>query len=58
MRVWRSVCLECDEIVVNLNNTFEYEGLDGTKEPGYVFDFYTKPILSYSSYTSANARYY
>lgn len=54
--VWRSA--DCDEIAVNLNNTFEYEGPDGTREPGYVFDFYTKPVLSYSSYCSPRARYY
>ena len=54
--VWRSA--ECDEIAVNLNNTFEYEGPDGTREPGYVLDFYTKPVLSYCSYTSASSRYH
>lgn len=54
--VWKAT--EHDEISVNLNNTFEYEAADGTKEPGYIMDFYTKPVLAYSSYSSPRARYY
>lgn len=54
--VWKAT--EHDDISVNLNNTFEYEAPDGTKEPGYIMDFYTKPVLAYSSYCSPRARYY
>lgn len=54
--VWKAT--ECNEIAVNLNNTFEYEAPDGTTEPGYVFDFYTKPVLGYSSYTSSRGSRY
>lgn len=47
-----------DEIIVNLDNTFDYEGPDGTKEPAYILDFYTKPTLACSSYSSQQARNY
>lgn len=49
---------EYDSIDVNVSNTFEYEGPDGTKEPGYIFDFYTKPMLASSSYSGPRARFY
>lgn len=49
---------DVDEICVNLNNTFEYTGPDGTTEPAYILDFYTKPVLSYSSYSGTRARAY
>ena len=54
--VWRAI--DCDGIQLNLNNTFEYEGPDGTLEPGYILDFYSKPILAYSSYSSPYGRGY
>lgn len=54
--VWPAI--EFDSIEVNLNNTFEYEGPDGTVEPGYILDFYTKPILAYSSHSSYSGRNY
>lgn len=53
---WRAV--DNVSIDVNLDNTFEYEGPDGTREPGYIFDFYTKPVLCYSSYSTAKSRWY
>lgn len=53
---WRAA--DNSSIDVNLNNTFEYEGPDGTREPGYIFDFYTKPVLAYSSYSTPRSRYY
>lgn len=39
-----------DSIDVNLNETFEYEGPDGTLEPAYILKFYTRPIIGYNSY--------
>lgn len=47
-----------DEIIVNLDNTFDYEGPDGTVEPAYILDFYTKPTLAVGSYSSPQARNY
>lgn len=47
-----------DRIDVNLNNTFEYEAPDGSVEPGYILDFYTKPTLAISSYSDNNTRWY
>lgn len=49
---------EFDSIDVNISNTFEYEGPDGNMEPGYILDFYTKPILAYSSYSAGSGRRY
>ena len=55
--VWRAV--EVDSIDVNLNGTFEYEDPEtGNTEPAYILDFYTKPMLGYSSYTAPSGRYY
>lgn len=53
--VWPAI--DFDSIEVNLNNTFEYEGPDGTMEPGYILDFYTKPVLTYSSYNKGARGY-
>ena len=47
-----------DAIRLNLTNTFEYEGPDGTLEPGYVFDFFDKPVLAMSSYSTSGSRRY
>ncbi len=49
---------DVDRIDVNLNNTFEYEAPDGSLEPGYIMDFYTKPTLGYNSYTYSKSRNY
>lgn len=54
--VWPAREFDC--IDVNLNNTFEYIGPDGTPEPGYILDFYTKPVLGYSSYSSSRGGRY
>lgn len=54
--VWRAI--DNDSIDVNLNGTFEYEGSDGNTEPAYILDFYTKPMLGYSSYTAPASRYF
>lgn len=53
--VWRAI--DYSSIDVNLNGTFEYEGPDGNTEPGYILDFYTKPMLGYSSYTAPAGRW-
>lgn len=56
MFTWRTT--DTDEIRVNLNNTFEYQGPDGTIEPGYILDFYTKPVMGYTMYTTPRSRFY
>jgi hypothetical protein len=56
--VWRAADNDGDGIILNLNNTFEFEHDDGSTEPAYILDFYTKPILGYSSYTAPSGRYY
>lgn len=53
---WKTT--EADEIRVNLNNTFEYEAPDGSREPAYILDFYTKPTLGYTMYTTGRSRFY
>jgi len=56
--VWRAAENDGDGIIPNLNNTFEFEHDDGSTEPAYILDFFTKPVLGYSSYTAPSGRYY